>query len=76
MTVADVENFEAAVGGLLEKLGYERAFSNFSSAAIEHSSESRRRFVRELGDRGFVKGTGPRRNPGSNPSRTGDRPHL
>jgi hypothetical protein len=51
MPDADVENFEAAVGGLLEDLGYERAFPNLSAEAIEHASETRRRFVRELGER-------------------------
>jgi hypothetical protein len=51
MPAADVERFEAAVGGLLDDLGYERAFPSPSSEAIERASETRRRFVRELGER-------------------------
>jgi hypothetical protein len=51
MPAADVEIFEAAVGGLLDDLGYERAFPNPSSEAIECASETRRRFVRELDER-------------------------
>jgi hypothetical protein len=51
MSATDVERFEAAVGGLLDDLGYERAFPNPSSEAVERASESRRRFVRELGER-------------------------
>jgi hypothetical protein len=65
MPDADVENFEAAVGGLLEDLGYERAFPNLSAEAIERVSETRRRFVRELGERGFVKGVGHPEEPRS-----------
>jgi hypothetical protein len=52
MPAADVERFEATVGDLLEDLGYERAFPNPSSEAIERALETRRRFVRELGERG------------------------
>jgi hypothetical protein len=51
MPAADVERFEAAVGGLLDDLGYERAFPSPSSEAIERASETRCRFVRELGER-------------------------
>ncbi|MDQ2672713.1 MAG: hypothetical protein M3Y38_07820, partial [Actinomycetota bacterium] len=51
MPAADMEIFEAAVGGLLDDLGYERAFPNPSSEAIECASETRRRFVRELDER-------------------------
>jgi hypothetical protein len=65
MAAADVENFEAAVGGFLDDLGYERAFPNPSSEAMERAWETRRRFVRELGERGFVKGTGPPEGPRS-----------
>jgi hypothetical protein len=50
MSAADVEIFETAVGGLLDDLGYERAFPNPSSGAIVRASESRRQFVRELGE--------------------------
>jgi hypothetical protein len=52
MPAADVENFEAAVGGLLEDLGYERAFPQPSSEAIGRASKMGRRFVRELRERG------------------------
>jgi hypothetical protein len=52
MPAADVERFEATVGGLLEDLGYERAFPSPSSEAMERASETRRRFVRELRERG------------------------
>ena len=76
MPAVDMGNFEAAGGGFLEDLGYERAFPNPSSEAIERASETRRRFVRELGERGFVKEQGPRRDPAPNPSRKGDRPPL
>lgn len=62
-----MDNFEAAVGGFLGELGRERAFPNLSSAAIERASETRRRFVRELGKRGFVKGTGAPEGPRSQP---------
>ncbi|MGH3146281.1 MAG: sulfotransferase family protein [Rubrobacter sp.] len=51
MPAADVERFEAAAGGLLEDLGYERFFPNPSSEAIGRASETRRRFVRELRER-------------------------
>jgi hypothetical protein len=60
-----VDNFEAAVGGFLGELGHERAFPNFSSAAIERASETRRRFVRELDERGFVQGTESPKEPRS-----------
>ena len=62
-----MENSEAAVGGFLEDLGYERGFPNPSSEAIERAPETRRRFVRELGERGFVKGTGVPEGPRSQP---------
>jgi hypothetical protein len=63
MPAVDVETFETAVGRFLEDLGYERAFPNPSSEAIERASETRRRFVRELGERGFVQGTGSPKGP-------------
>jgi hypothetical protein len=51
MPTVDVERFEATVGGFLDDLGYERAFPNPSSEAMERASKTRRRFVRELGER-------------------------
>jgi hypothetical protein len=67
MPAADVENVEATVGGSLDDLGYERAFPNPSSEAIERASEIPRRFVWGLGERGFVKGTGSSEGPRSQP---------
>jgi hypothetical protein len=65
MTTEEIERFEAAAGDLLNGLGYEQAFPSPSSEAIERASEMRRRFVRELGERGFAKGTGPPEGPRS-----------
>jgi hypothetical protein len=44
MSPADVERFEAAAGGLLEELGYPRAFPRPSAKAMEHAARLRRAF--------------------------------
>ncbi|MGH3146282.1 MAG: sulfotransferase family protein [Rubrobacter sp.] len=41
MSDEDTERFEAAVGGLLDELCYERAFPNPSPRAVEHASKLR-----------------------------------
>jgi hypothetical protein len=41
MPANDVERFEAAVGILLDELGYERAFNRPRPVAVEHSTEVR-----------------------------------
>lgn len=41
MPASDVERFEAAVGTLLDGLGYERAFASPRPIAIEHSTQVR-----------------------------------
>jgi hypothetical protein len=52
MPVKDVERFEAAVGDLLEELGYERAVPNPSSEALEQAERIREAFTREAHPRG------------------------
>jgi hypothetical protein len=52
MPAGDVERFEAAAGELLGELGYPRAFPNPSPPALEHASEIRDQFVREVRSRG------------------------
>jgi hypothetical protein len=47
MCTGDVERFEAAVGDLLEELGYERAVPNPSSEALEQAARIREAFTRE-----------------------------
>jgi len=44
MTPEDQERFEAASGALLDELGYERAVSHPSAAALEHAKRLRARF--------------------------------
>jgi hypothetical protein len=41
MPANDVERFEAAVGILLDELGYERAFNRPRPVAVEHSTKVR-----------------------------------
>ena len=52
MCAGDVERFEAAVGDLLEELGYERAVPNPSSEALEQAARIREAFTREALARG------------------------
>jgi hypothetical protein len=52
MPAGDVERFEAAVGGLLDELGYARAVPRPSSEALKHASRIRTSFVRDLRRRG------------------------
>jgi hypothetical protein len=48
MPAGDVERFEAAVGDLLEELGYARAVPRPSSEALKHASRIHTSFVRDL----------------------------
>jgi Sulfotransferase family len=48
----DVERFEAAAGGLLDELGYERAVPEPRPAAVEHAAVVRESFVRDSRKRG------------------------
>ena len=48
MPAGDVERFEAAVGDLLDELGYPRAVPRPSSEALKHASRIRTSFVRDL----------------------------
>ena len=41
MSEEHTERFEAAAGGLLDELGYERAFPDPSPRAVEHTSKIR-----------------------------------
>jgi len=41
MPANDVERFEAAVGPLLDELGYPRAFNRPQPVAVEHSAHVR-----------------------------------
>jgi len=52
MPAKDVERFEAAVGDLLDELGYARAVPHPSSEALKHASRIRTSFVRDLRRRG------------------------
>jgi hypothetical protein len=52
MPVKDVERFEAAVGNLLEELGYERAVPNPSPEALQQAAKIRETFTREPRERG------------------------
>jgi hypothetical protein len=45
MEPADVERFEAAAGGLLDELGYPRAFPRPSARAMEHAARMRGAFT-------------------------------
>jgi hypothetical protein len=47
MCAGDVERFEAAAGGLLGELGYERAVPNPSPDALEQAARIREAFTRE-----------------------------
>ena len=51
MQADDVERFEAAVGGLLDDLGYERAFPDPSREALAHAAKIREAFQRDVGAR-------------------------
>jgi hypothetical protein len=51
MPPADVERFEAAAGGLLDELGYQRGCSAPSAELKSHASRVRRSFTSELRDR-------------------------
>ncbi len=48
MEEGDVERFEAAVGDLLDALGYERAFPDPSPSALDHASRLRAAFDRDV----------------------------
>jgi hypothetical protein len=48
MPAADVERFEAAVGDLLDELGYPRAFPHPSPEAAQHAARLRERLTQEL----------------------------
>jgi hypothetical protein len=52
MSAGDVERFEAAVGGLLDELGYARVVPRPSSEALKHASRIRSSFNRDLRRRG------------------------
>jgi hypothetical protein len=52
MPAGDVERFEAAVGDLLDELGYARAVPRPPSEALKHASRIRTSFVRDLRRRG------------------------
>ncbi len=52
MSAEDVERFEAAAGGLLDELGYPRAFPRPSPPALEHASGIRDLYVRDVRSRG------------------------
>ncbi len=52
MTAEDVERFEAAVGDLLDELGYARAVPRPSSEALKHAQKIRHSFRQNLRDRG------------------------
>lgn len=51
MSPADVERFEAAAGGLLDELGYERGGRTSSADLSRHVARVRRSFTAELRDR-------------------------
>jgi hypothetical protein len=51
MTAGDVERFEAAVGDLLDELGYARAVPRPSSEALKHAQKIRHSFRQDLRDR-------------------------
>ncbi len=48
MAPVDVERFEAAAGGLLEELGYPRAFPRPAPRARDHAARLRELFTRDL----------------------------
>jgi hypothetical protein len=52
MPAGDVEHFEAAVGDLLDELGYARAVPRPSSGALKHAQKIRHSFRQNLRDRG------------------------
>jgi hypothetical protein len=52
MPAGDVERFEAAVGDLLDELGYARAFPRPSPEVLKHARMIRRSFRQDLRDRG------------------------
>jgi hypothetical protein len=52
MPAGDVEHFEAAVGDLLDELGYARAVPRPSSEALKHAQKIRHFFRQDLRDRG------------------------
>jgi hypothetical protein len=52
MDPGQVERFEAVAGDLLDELGYERRISRPQPQALEHASDMRARFSRELLARG------------------------
>jgi hypothetical protein len=51
MPAGDVERFEAAVGDLLDELGYARAVPRPSSEALKHAQKIRHSFRQDLRDR-------------------------
>jgi hypothetical protein len=51
METGDVERFEAAVGGLLDELGYPRACARVSPAARERVKRLREQFLQALAQR-------------------------
>jgi hypothetical protein len=51
MSPADVERFEAAAGGLLDELGYERGGRTSSADLGRHAARVRRSFTAEVRDR-------------------------
>jgi hypothetical protein len=52
MPTGDVERFEAAVGDLLDELGYARAVPRPSSEALKHAQKIRHSFRQDLRNRG------------------------
>jgi hypothetical protein len=52
MPAGDVERFEAAVGDLLDELGYARAVPRLPSEALKHARKIRHSFRQVLRDRG------------------------
>ncbi len=52
MPAGDVEHFEAAVGDLLDELGYARAVPHPSAEALQHAQKIRHSFWQDLRDRG------------------------
>ena len=52
MPAGDVERFEAAVGDLLDELGYARVVPRPSAVALTHAQKIRHSFWQDLRDRG------------------------
>jgi hypothetical protein len=53
MPPAEVERFEAAAGGLIEELGYRRAFPRPRPEALEHAAKARDEFARDALSQGY-----------------------